>query len=196
MIIFCHFISKIVKIWLTLCRFRSIIWISEDNMNKQRRSIPIALNAKHEKKLLGSALFTACDTKIYRSLIHSLTPISIFKGQTFTSLSNMPAVVFLLDGSLDVYTSNYVLLSTLSSGDFFEPHSLFSQIKPLLPLYIRARTNCIVTTLDKTILFSIFDRDPIFSRNYMRISADKLQNMLCRLEQFTAATPSVALSLL
>lgn len=29
----------------------------------------------------------------------------------------------------------------------------------------------------------------------MKISADKLQNMLCRLEQFTAATPGVALSL-
>ncbi|MDO5785658.1 MAG: Crp/Fnr family transcriptional regulator [Eubacteriales bacterium] len=107
----------------------------------------------------------------------------------------MPAIVFLLDGSLDIYTSNGVLFSTLKSGDFFEPVSIFSQIKPLLPLYIRARTNCIVTTLDKAILLPMFDRDPVLSRNYMKLSADKLQNMLCRLEHFTAATPSVALSL-
>lgn len=166
-----------------------------EHISHEKEGIPIALNAKHEKKLLGSALFAACDTKVYRSLIQSLTPISMLKGQTFSSLSKIPAVVFLLDGNLDVYTSSYVLLSTLKSGDFFEPVSIFSSIKPLLPLHIRARTNCIITMLDKTSMLSLLDNDPVFSRNYMKLSADTLQTMLCRLEYFTAATPSIALSL-
>ena len=104
-------------------------------------------------------------------------------------------MIFLLDGKLDIYVPNDVLFSSLKSGDFFEPISMFSQIQPLLPLHIRARTNCIVTPLEQSVLLPLFDRDPVLSRNYMKLSADWMQHTLCRLEHLTAATPSVALAL-
>ena len=161
----------------------------------KKEEIPIALDAKHEKKLLGSALFAACNIKAYRMLSQSLTPVSVRKGQSFAAASRSPSVIFLLEGSMDVHTSNDVLLFTFKAGDFFEPVSMFSQIQPLLPLYLRARTNCIFTTLEKAVLVPLLDRDPVLSQNYMKISANLLQLALCRLEHFTAATPSIALAL-
>lgn len=155
----------------------------------------MALSAKHEKRLLESTLFTGCDSKNYRSLTQSLTTDSILKGQSLSTHNISPSLIMLASGCLDIYMPTGVLLVTLMPGDFFEPSPIFSQIKPLFPLYLRARANSVIITLDKNSLVPIFDIDPVVARNYMKILDDNLQTIICRLSHFTAVTPSVALAL-
>lgn len=156
----------------------------------------MALNAKQEKNLLGSTLFSGCEAKSYRTVVQSLSPISILKGQIVTSFPcQKPALGFLLEGSMDLCNLNGVLLSTLVSGDFFEVESLFSHVKPLLPLHMRARTNTIVTFLDKSLLLPILNEDRTVAFNYMKLLSDGVQHLTCRLGHLTAASPSVGLAL-
>lgn len=158
--------------------------------------VPMALNAAQENRLLGSSLFSGCEPKSYKRMVQSLSPISILKGQVFTSFPyRNPSLGFMLEGSLDVCNSNGVLLSTLETGDFFELESLFSNIKPLLPMHMRARTNTIVTCLDKCLLLQILNADKTVAFNYMEILADGLQHLTCRIGHFTATSSSVGLSL-
>ncbi|MCD8357358.1 MAG: Crp/Fnr family transcriptional regulator [Clostridia bacterium] len=155
----------------------------------------MALNAKQEKRFQESDLFSGCDVKSIRILAQSLAPVSVLKGQQLSSAHSAPALGFLLDGSLDVCSLNGVLYFTLEAGAFFELESIFSEIHPLLPYQFRARSNCIVTFINKDLLLPIFHDNPQVAQNYMEILADKLQLTACRLHHFTAATPSVALGL-
>ncbi len=156
----------------------------------------MALNVKQEKRLLGSALFTGCDTQIYRPLIQGLSPMSILKGQRIHSLPrHASSLGFLLDGCLDLCNLNGVLFYTLEAGDFFEIEPMFSHIQTILPWNLRARTNTVVTFLDKNVMLSRFEEDPVFARNYMHIRADYTQNLTRQLDHFTAASPGVALAL-
>lgn len=156
----------------------------------------MALNARQEKRLLNSVLFSGCNTANYRPLIQSLSPVRVLKGQTVTSYPRQtPSLGFLIDGCLDVYNPSGVLFFTLQSGDFFELESLFSHIKPILPLKLRARSNSIITFLDKSVLLPVFENDAAAARNYMEILSNRVQHLTRRLNHFTAATPSVALAL-
>ena len=113
---------------------------------------------------------------------------SVLNG-TFSALG------FLLDGCLDLCNLNGVLFYTLEAGDFFEIEPMFSQIQTILPWHLRARTNTVVTFLDKNIMLSQFEEDPAFARNYIHIRADYTQNLTRQLDHFTAASPGVALAL-
>lgn len=156
----------------------------------------MALNVKQEKRLLSSALFAGCDTQSYRPLVQTLSPISILKGQRIGSPPHhASALGFLLDGCLDLCNLNGVLFYTLEAGDFFEIEPMFSQIQTILPWHLRARTNTVVTFLDKNIMLSQFEEDPAFARNYIHIRADYTQNLTRQLDHFTAASPGVALAL-
>ncbi|WP_435644806.1 hypothetical protein [Butyricicoccus porcorum] len=138
----------------------------------------MALNVKQEKRLLSSALFAGCDTQSYRPLVQTLSPISILKGQRIGSPPHhASALGFLLDGCLDLCNLNGVLFYTLEAGDFFEIEPMFSQIQTILPWHLRARTNTVVTFLDKNIMLSQFEEDPAFARNYIHIRADYTQNL-------------------
>lgn len=156
----------------------------------------MALNIEYTKKILDSALFSGCETTEYKNLVQSLSPISILKRQSISSACcQKPALGFILEGSLDVCNSNDVLFSTLEAGDFFEIESLFSQVKPMLPLYMRAKTNCIVTFISKSMLLPILEENRTIAFNYMEILANEMQYLTCRLWHFTAGSPSVNLSL-
>ena len=72
---------------------------------------------------------------------------------------------------------------------------MFSHIQTILPWNLRARTNTVVTFLDKNVMLSRFEEDPVFARNYMHIRADYTQNLTRQLDHFTAASPGVALAL-
>ncbi len=156
----------------------------------------MALTVKQEKRLLSSTLFAGCNMQKYRPLIQTLSPTSILKGQHIRSLSRpTSALGFLLDGCLDLYNSNGVLFYTLELGDFFEIDPIFSHIQTVLPWYLRARTNTVVTFFDKPVMLSRLEEDPVFARNYMHIRADFTQNLTRQLDHFTAVSPSVALAL-
>ncbi len=156
----------------------------------------MSLNAKQEKALLGSSLFSGCSSKSCQTVVQSLSPIRIAKGQEIASFPGQnPALGFMLEGIMDICSMNGVLLSSLESGDFFEIESLFSSVKPLLPIHMRARTNMIVTFLGKNTLLPLLNEDQVIASNYMELLADDVQNLTCRLCTLTAASPSISLAL-
>ncbi|HIV67563.1 MAG TPA: helix-turn-helix domain-containing protein [Candidatus Butyricicoccus stercorigallinarum] len=156
----------------------------------------MALSGRQEKRLLSSALFDGCETQSYRPMVQALSPTSILKGQQIDALPpNGSALGFLLDGCLDLCNLNGVLFHTLRRGDFFEIEPMFSHIHTILPWYLRARTNTVVTYLNKNTMLSHFEKDPILVRNYMHIRADYTQMLTRQLDHFTAASPGVALAL-
>lgn len=155
----------------------------------------MALNARHEKCFLESALFSGCDGKNFRTLAQSLHAVSILKGHTIPIVHHHPALALVMDGSLDVCGANGVLYFTLETGSFFELEAMFSNIHPLVPNQLRARSNSVVTFVSKSLLIPIFHDNPHVAQNYMSILSDMLQLTMCRLHHFTAETPSIALGL-
>lgn len=155
----------------------------------------MALNPKQEKRFLESALFSGCDSRSFRTLAQSLNPISVLKGQTLSAVRHNPALALVVEGSLDFCNANGVLYFTLGTGDFFELESMFSDIHPILPNQLRARSNCVVIFVNKSLLIPVFRENPRIAQNYMTILSDILQLTTCRLHHFTAETPSVALGL-
>lgn len=155
----------------------------------------MALNTKQERIFLESDLFSGCDTRNFRALAQTLSPVSILKGQFLSSLHTTPALGFVIDGSLDFCGYNDVLFCTMEPGDFFEVHSVFSEVHPVLPYRFRARSNCMVTFISKHALTTVLKDNPKVAQNYMTILSDWLQNTIYRLHYFTAPTPSVALGM-
>lgn len=155
----------------------------------------MALNTKQERIFLESDLFSGCETRNFRALAQTLSPVSILKGQLLSSLHTTPALGFVIDGSLDFCGYNDVLFCTMEPGDFFEVHSVFSEVRPVLPYRFRARSNCMVTFISKHALTTVLQENPKVAQNYMVILSDWLQSTICRLYCFTASTPSVALGM-
>ena len=149
----------------------------------------MALNTKQERIFLESDLFSGCDTRKFRALAQTLSPVSILKGQLLPSLHGAAALGFVMDGTLDFCGYNGVLFCTMEPGDFFEFHPVFSEIHPVLPY------RCMVTFINKHTLITLMQDNPTVAQNYMTILSDWLQNTICRLYHFTASTPGVALGM-
>lgn len=155
----------------------------------------MALNVKQEKKLLTSALFSGCDEKRYHVYAQTLTPVNMIKGQLLTQKQERPKIGLLLDGNIDVCTHNGVLIMTISSGEYFEIDPLYSNIRPELPIYMRARSAGSMTFINKEDLTKLIQSDHVIAMNYIGLLSDQLQGLVCRFVQVTAPTPSTALGL-
>lgn len=155
----------------------------------------MALNAKQEKSLLTSALFSGCDEKQYHVYAQTLTPVDMTKGQLLTQKASNPKIGLLLDGNIDVCTHNGVLVMTISAGDYFEIDPLYSNIRPELPMYLRARSAGSMTFINKEDLTKLIQTDSMIAMNYIGLLSNQLQSLACRFIQVTAPTPSAALGL-
>ena len=109
----------------------------------------MALTAKQESKFLESSLFVGCEKDSLRGLAQIVMPHSLFKGEVLRVTREQEAVGFLLSGKLEICNLHGVLYYNICPGECVGMEDLFSEVAPVVECCVCAKTNSMLTFLDR-----------------------------------------------